>query len=166
MVEVDGATLTARNLKKQGVQFMFGIVGFPVQPIAAAAQREGITYVGLRNEQSAPHAAQAVGYLTGLPGIRPVCQGAASRMDAAPGLDRRPPAPARLGVVSPFQFGGAPFTAAAVSGCRPRASRIWCSRDAAKATIRDSHTRATHRRDVCGRPFGDSLGVGGRSAPH
>src|SRR5262245_57939896 len=47
MAEVDGATLVARNLKKQGVQFMFGIVGFPVQPIAAAAQREGITYVGM-----------------------------------------------------------------------------------------------------------------------
>ena len=34
MAEVDGATLIARNLKKQGVQYMFGIVGFPVQPIA------------------------------------------------------------------------------------------------------------------------------------
>ena len=76
------------------------------------------------------------------------------------------PPPRRRGVVSPFQFGGAPFTAAAVSGCAPRASRIWCSRDAAKATIRDGHTRATHRRDVCGRPFSDSLGVGGRSPSH
>src|SRR5262245_21610173 len=68
MAEVDGATLVARSLKKQGVQFMFGIVGFPVQPIAAAAQKEGITYVGMRNEQSASYAAQAVGYLTGRPG--------------------------------------------------------------------------------------------------
>jgi len=48
MAEVDGATLVARNLKKQGVQFMFGIVGFPVGPIATAAQKEGITYVGMR----------------------------------------------------------------------------------------------------------------------
>src|SRR5919108_101270 len=53
MSEVDGATLVARSLKKQGVQFMFGIVGFPVGPIAVAAQKEGITYVGMRNEQSA-----------------------------------------------------------------------------------------------------------------
>ena len=43
MAEVDGATLVARNLKKQGVQFMFGIVGFPVQPIAAAAQKASST---------------------------------------------------------------------------------------------------------------------------
>ena len=40
MAEVDGATLVARSLKKQGVQFMFGIVGFPVQPIAAARRRK------------------------------------------------------------------------------------------------------------------------------
>src|SRR5213594_337789 len=75
MAEVDGATLVARNLKRQGVKFMFGIVGFPVQPIAAAAQKEGITYVGMRNEQSASYAAQAVGYLTGRPGACLVVSG-------------------------------------------------------------------------------------------
>jgi 2-hydroxyacyl-CoA lyase len=68
MGKVDGATLMARNLKQQGVDYMFGIVGFPVQPIAAAAQKVGIKYVGMRNEQSASYAAQAAGYLTGRPG--------------------------------------------------------------------------------------------------
>src|ERR671910_3102273 len=75
MAEVDGATLMARSLKKQGVNFMFGIVGFPVGPIATAAQKEGITYVGMRNEQSASYAAQAVGYLTGRPGACLVVSG-------------------------------------------------------------------------------------------
>src|SRR5215471_1466859 len=75
MSEVDGATLVARNLKRQGVEYMFGIVGFPVGPIAAAAQKEGITYVGMRNEQSASYAAQAVGYLTGRPGACLVVSG-------------------------------------------------------------------------------------------
>src|ERR671913_1906636 len=75
MAEVDGATLMARSLKKQGVQYMFGIVGFPVQPIAAAAQKEGITYVGMRNEQSASYAAGAVGFLTGRPGACLVVSG-------------------------------------------------------------------------------------------
>ena len=56
-----------RQLKKQGVEYMFGIVGFPVFGIAIAAQKEGITYVGMRNEQSASYAAQAAGYLTGRP---------------------------------------------------------------------------------------------------
>ncbi len=68
MGKVSGATLMARSLKQQGVEYMFGIVGFPVQPIAAAAQEAGITYVGMRNEQSASYAAQAAGYLTGRPG--------------------------------------------------------------------------------------------------
>lgn len=63
-----GATLLAKSLKQQGVDYMFGIVGFPVQPIAAAAQEAGITYIGMRNEQSASYAAQAAGYLTGRPG--------------------------------------------------------------------------------------------------
>ena len=75
MAEIDGATLVAKSLKKQGVKFMFGIVGFPVGPIATAAQKEGITYVGMRNEQSASYAAQAVGYLTGRPGACLVVSG-------------------------------------------------------------------------------------------
>ena len=67
MAGIDGATLIARSLKQQGVEHMFGIVGFPVIPVAFAAQREGINYIGFRNEQSASYAAGAVGYLTGRP---------------------------------------------------------------------------------------------------
>jgi 2-hydroxyacyl-CoA lyase 1 len=67
MAGLDGATLIARSLKHQGVEHMFGIVGFPVVPVAFAAQREGINYIGFRNEQSASYAAGAVGYLTGRP---------------------------------------------------------------------------------------------------
>jgi 2-hydroxyacyl-CoA lyase 1 len=75
MAEVDGATLIARSLKQQGVEYMFGIVGIPVVPIAFAAQREGIKYIGMRHEQSASYAAQAVGYLTGKPGACLVVSG-------------------------------------------------------------------------------------------
>jgi 2-hydroxyacyl-CoA lyase 1 len=68
MSEVDGATLMARSLKQQGIDHLFGVVGFPVTPIAAAAQQEGVAYIGMRNEQTASYAAQAYGYLTGRPG--------------------------------------------------------------------------------------------------
>jgi len=68
MATIDGNTLIARSLKKQGVEHMFGIVGFPVFGIAAAAQREGIQFLGMRNEQAASYAAAAVGYFTGRPG--------------------------------------------------------------------------------------------------
>jgi hypothetical protein len=59
----------ARSLKQQGIDHLFGIVGFPVGPIAAAAQKEGINYIGMRNEQAASYAAQAYGYMTGRPGV-------------------------------------------------------------------------------------------------
>ena len=75
MAEITGATLIARSLKQQGVETMFGIVGFPVFGIASAAQREGIKYIGMRNEQAASYAAAAVGYLTGRPGACLVVSG-------------------------------------------------------------------------------------------
>ncbi|MGH7153456.1 MAG: thiamine pyrophosphate-binding protein, partial [Acetobacteraceae bacterium] len=75
MSKIDGATLMARSLKQQGVNTMFGVVGFPVGPIAIAAQKAGIRYIGMRNEQSASYAAQAVGYLTGRPGAALVVSG-------------------------------------------------------------------------------------------
>src|SRR6201994_4977679 len=68
MSEIDGATLLARSLKQQGINHLFGIVGFPVTAIAVAAQKEGIAYLGMRNEQSAAYAAGSYGYLTGRPG--------------------------------------------------------------------------------------------------
>ena len=67
MADISGARILARNLKQQGVEYVFGIVGFPVVPIALAMQSEGITFIGMRNEQSASYAAQAAGYLTGRP---------------------------------------------------------------------------------------------------
>jgi 2-hydroxyacyl-CoA lyase 1 len=75
MSEVDGATLIARSLKQQGIDHLFGVVGFPITAIAAAAQKEGIAYLGMRNEQSAAYAAQAYGYLTGRPGACVVVTG-------------------------------------------------------------------------------------------
>src|SRR6201994_524949 len=68
MSEVDGATLIARSLKQQGIDHLCGVVGFPVTAIAVAAQKEGVAYLGVRNEQSAAYAAAAYGYLTGRPG--------------------------------------------------------------------------------------------------
>lgn len=65
---MDGNTILANALKQQGVEYMFGIVGIPVIDVAIAAQRVGIKYIGMRNEQAACYAAQAIGYLTRKPG--------------------------------------------------------------------------------------------------
>ena len=75
MAKLTGGAIMARALKEQGVEYMFGIVGFPVQPIAREAQKAGIKYYGCRNEQAASYAAGAVGYLTGRPGACLVVSG-------------------------------------------------------------------------------------------
>jgi 2-hydroxyacyl-CoA lyase 1 len=65
MAEIDGARLVARCLKQQGIDELFGVVGVPVTGIALAAPSEGIRYVGMRHEQAAGYAAQAISYLKG-----------------------------------------------------------------------------------------------------
>jgi len=62
--EMEVATVIAKSLSCQGIEYVFGIVGNPVMEIALACQLEGIRYVGMRNEQSASYAASAIGYLT------------------------------------------------------------------------------------------------------
>lgn len=48
------------------MEYVFGIVGIPVIETSMAFQAAGLKYVGMRNEQAACYAAQAVGYLTGM----------------------------------------------------------------------------------------------------
>lgn len=50
--KLDGASLVAKSLKEQGVEYMFGVVGIPIVEVAFRAQQYGIKYVGMRNEQS------------------------------------------------------------------------------------------------------------------
>lgn len=49
---IDGASLVARSLRDQGVEYMFGVVGIPIIEVALKAQQYGIKYIGMRNEQS------------------------------------------------------------------------------------------------------------------
>ncbi|XP_049875785.1 2-hydroxyacyl-CoA lyase 1 isoform X2 [Pectinophora gossypiella] len=66
---IDGNNILAESLKRQGVEYVFGIVGIPVIETSMAFQAAGIKYIGMRNEQAACYAAQAIGYLTGKPGV-------------------------------------------------------------------------------------------------
>lgn len=54
---------------KQGVEYVFGIVGIPIIELSMAMQAAGLKFIGMRNEQSACYAAQAIGYLTKKPGV-------------------------------------------------------------------------------------------------
>ncbi|KAJ9581741.1 hypothetical protein L9F63_003918 [Diploptera punctata] len=73
--EIDGNTILAEALVAQGVKYVFGIVGIPVIELSMAMQQAGLHYVGMRNEQAACYAAQAIGYLTKRPGVCLVVSG-------------------------------------------------------------------------------------------
>ena len=46
------------------MEYVFGVVGFPIIEVGMAAQANGLKFVACRNEQAACYAAQAMGYLT------------------------------------------------------------------------------------------------------
>lgn len=73
--DIDGNTILAQALAAQGVKYVFGIVGIPVIELSMAMQQAGLHFVGMRNEQAACYAAQAIGYLTKRPGVCLVVSG-------------------------------------------------------------------------------------------
>ncbi|KAI8038860.1 hypothetical protein M5D96_008773 [Drosophila gunungcola] len=75
MAEVEAVQIIAESLKQQGVEYVFGIIGIPVIELSMAFQAAGLKYIGMRNEQAACYAAQAIGYLTGKPGVCLVVSG-------------------------------------------------------------------------------------------
>ena len=50
--KIDGASLLAKSLKEQGIEYAFGVPGIPVIPVAFKLQEYGIKYVSCRTEQS------------------------------------------------------------------------------------------------------------------
>ena len=50
--QIDGASVIARALKEQGIEYVFGVVGVPIVELAVAMQSAGVRYVGMRNEQA------------------------------------------------------------------------------------------------------------------
>lgn len=73
--EMDGNKILAEALVAQGLKYVFGIVGIPVIELSMALQEAGLHFVGMRNEQAACYAAQAIGYLTKRPGVCLVVSG-------------------------------------------------------------------------------------------
>ncbi|XP_013119363.1 2-hydroxyacyl-CoA lyase 1 [Stomoxys calcitrans] len=75
MSEIEAPQIIAESLVQQGVEYVFGIIGIPVVELSMAFQAAGLKYIGMRNEQAACYAAQAIGYLTGKPGVCLVVSG-------------------------------------------------------------------------------------------
>jgi acetolactate synthase-1/2/3 large subunit len=72
---MDGGERVARVLDAHGVPFVFTLVGGHISPILVAAKRHGIRVVDVRHEATAVFAADAVGRLTGTPGVAAVTAG-------------------------------------------------------------------------------------------
>lgn len=70
-----GNEILAKSLKDQGVEYVFGILGFPVIELGIVMQQVGLNFIAMRNEQAACYAAQAIGYLTQKPAVCIVVSG-------------------------------------------------------------------------------------------
>jgi len=69
MAKVDGGSVFARALKKEGVEEIFTLVGGHTMPIQYGCRAEGIKVIDFRHEMSAAYAADAYARVTGKPGV-------------------------------------------------------------------------------------------------
>jgi acetolactate synthase-like protein len=72
---MDGGSRVAEVLMAHGVPYVFTLVGGHISPILVAAKRKGIRVIDVRHEVNAVFAADAVGRLTGIPGVAVVTAG-------------------------------------------------------------------------------------------
>lgn len=69
MAQVTGSKLVAQQLKREGVEALFYIMGGPIIDVAGEAAKLGIRTIDVRHEQAAAMAAHAYARATGKPGI-------------------------------------------------------------------------------------------------
>lgn len=72
---MNGGARVAEVLKAHGVPFVFTLVGGHISPILVESKKRGIRVVDVRHEVNAVFAADAVGRLTGVPGVAAVTAG-------------------------------------------------------------------------------------------
>lgn len=69
MAQVTGSQLVAEQLRREGVDTLFYIMGGPIIDVVGAAQAAGIRTIDVRHEQAAAMAAHAYARTTGRPGV-------------------------------------------------------------------------------------------------
>lgn len=72
---MNGGERVAEVLKRHGVRFLFTLCGGHISPILVGAKARGIRVIDVRHEVNAVFAADAVGRLTGVPGVAAVTAG-------------------------------------------------------------------------------------------
>ncbi len=74
-MEINCGDIIGQVLREQGVKFLFTLCGGHISPILTGAKKEGIRIIDVRDEVNAVFAADAVGRITGTPGIAAVTAG-------------------------------------------------------------------------------------------
>ena len=74
-MDINCGDIIGQVLRKRGVKFLFTLCGGHISPILAGAKKEGIRVIDVRDEVNAVFAADAVGRLTGVPGVAAVTAG-------------------------------------------------------------------------------------------
>ncbi len=74
-MDINSGDIIGQVLRERGVKFLFTLCGGHISPILAGAKKEGIRVIDVRDEVNAVFAADAVGRLTGVPGVAAVTAG-------------------------------------------------------------------------------------------
>jgi acetolactate synthase-like protein len=74
-MEINSGDIIGRVLREQGVKYLFTLCGGHISSILTGAKREGIRIIDVRDEANAVFAADAVGRITGTPGVAAVTAG-------------------------------------------------------------------------------------------
>jgi thiamine pyrophosphate-dependent acetolactate synthase large subunit-like protein len=74
-MEINSGDIIGQVLRARGVKFLFTLCGGHISPILTGAKKEGVRVIDVRDEVNAVFAADAVGRLTGVPGVAAVTAG-------------------------------------------------------------------------------------------
>ena len=74
-MEINSGGIIGQVLREQGVRYLFTLCGGHISPILIGAKKEGIRVVDVRDEVNAVFAADAIGRITGVPGVAAVTAG-------------------------------------------------------------------------------------------
>ena len=77
MAEVEGSSLVAQAIQREGIQTLFGLAGGPIQDIMGFAPHFGIRPIGVRHEQAATFSAAAYGFVKNEVGVAVLAAGPA-----------------------------------------------------------------------------------------
>ena len=77
MAQVEGSSLVAQAIAREGVETLFGLAGGPIQDIMGFAPHFGVRPIGVRHEQAATFSAAAYGFVKNQVGVAVLAAGPA-----------------------------------------------------------------------------------------